>query len=88
MEGHSSAQGAYEAADQPISHPISPLRQRMPEDMVMHGPREAMRHDTIRFVRNFAAFPGQPPDTATPEDIRRFQVYLHYPSNGMIRCVR
>jgi len=61
--------------DQPDSQPISPLRQRMLEDMAMHGLREATQRDYIRFVRNFAAFLRRPPDTATPEDIRRFQVY-------------
>ncbi len=29
----------------------------------------------MRFVRSFAAFLKRPPDTATPEDIRRFQVH-------------
>src|SRR5690349_23951803 len=35
------------------------------------------QRDYIRFVRSFAAFLGRSPDTATAEDIRRFQVYQH-----------
>ncbi|TFI58861.1 integrase [Sphingomonas parva] len=55
--------------------PISPLRQRMLEDMAMRGLREGTQRDYIRFVRSFAAFLGRPPDTATAEDVRRFQVH-------------
>ena len=62
-------------ADQPDTRPISPLRQRMLEDMAMHGLRDATQRDYLRFVRSFAAFLRRPPDTATPEDIRRFQVF-------------
>jgi integrase/recombinase XerD len=57
--------------------PVSALRQRMLEDMAMRGLRSHTQHDYIRFVRSFAAFLGRSPDTATPEDIRRFQVYQH-----------
>jgi integrase/recombinase XerD len=58
-------------------HPVSALRQRMLEDMAMRGLRSHTQHDYIRFVRGFAAFLGRSPDTATAEDIRRFQVYQH-----------
>ena len=57
-------------ADQPDTGPISPLRQRMLEDMAMHGLRDATQRDYLRFVRSFAAFLRRPPDTATPEDNR------------------
>ena len=57
------------------SQPISPLRRRMLDDMAMRGMREATQRDYIRFVQSFAAFLKRPPDTATAEDIRRFQVY-------------
>ena len=60
---------------QPSSQPISPLRRRMLDDMAMRGMREATRRDYIRFVQSFAAFLRRAPDTATAEDIRRFQVY-------------
>ncbi len=59
----------------PVQQPISPLRRRMLEDMAMRGLREETQRDYIRFVRSFTAFLGRSPDTATAEDIRRFQVY-------------
>jgi len=62
-------------SQQPNSASISPLRQRMLEDMAMRGLREETQRDYIRFVRSFAAFLKRSPDTATAEDIRRFQVY-------------
>jgi integrase/recombinase XerD len=60
---------------QPVSQPMSPLRQRMLEDMPTRGLRQDTQRDYIRFVRSFADFLRRPPDTATPEDIRRFQVH-------------
>jgi Phage integrase, N-terminal SAM-like domain len=58
-----------------VERPVSALRQRMLEDMAMRGLRSDTQHDYVRVVRSFAAFLGQPPDTATAEDIRRFQVH-------------
>ena len=58
-----------------VERPVSALRQRMLEDMAMRGLRSHTQHDYIRFVRSFAAFLGRSPDTATAEDIRRFQVH-------------
>ena len=60
-----------------IDRPVSALRQRMLEDMAMRGLRSDTQRDYIRFVRSFAAFLGRSPDTATAEDIRRFQVHQH-----------
>ena len=54
---------------------VSPLRQRMLEDMAMRGLREETQRDYVRFVRNFAAFLRRSPDTATAEDVRRFRVH-------------
>jgi len=42
--------------------------------MSTRGLRQDTQRDYIRFVRSFAEFLRRPPDTATPEDIRRFQV--------------
>jgi integrase/recombinase XerD len=81
MEGQPSAQGEDQVAIQPVSQPISPLRQRMLEDMVMRGLHHDTQRDYVRSVRSFAAFLKRPPDTATPEDIRRFQV--HQAENGV-----
>jgi integrase/recombinase XerD len=57
--------------------PISPLRQRMQQDMLMRGLGSHTQQDYVRHVRRFAAFLGRSPDTATTEDIRRFQLYQH-----------
>jgi hypothetical protein len=55
--------------------PVSPLRARMIEDMTMRGFKEDTRRDYVRHVRAFAAFICRPPDTATPEDLRLFQLH-------------
>ena len=61
--------------------PISPLRQRMIEDMSVRNFGEKTRNDYIRHVRTFTAFLGRSPDTATAEDLRRFQ--LHQTKTGV-----
>jgi integrase/recombinase XerD len=61
--------------------PISPLRQRMIEDMTVRNFAEKTRNDYIRQVRTFTAFLGRSPDTATPEDLRRYQ--LHQRQSGV-----
>ena len=61
--------------------PISPLRQRMIEDMSVRKFAEATRRNYILHVRTFAAFLGRSPDTATAEDLRRFQ--LHQVQTGV-----
>ena len=61
--------------------PINPLRTRMIEDMIVRGFTEKTRNDYVRNVRAFAAFIGRSPDTATAEDMRRFQ--LHQTQSGM-----
>ena len=65
----------------PSHRPVSALRQRMIEDMTVRGFGEKTRHDYIRHVRSFAAFLGRSPDTATAEDVRRFQ--LHQTESGV-----
>jgi integrase/recombinase XerD len=61
--------------------PISPLRQRMIEDMMVRNFIEKTRNDYIRHVLSLAAFLRRSPDTATPEDLRRFQ--LHQTQTGV-----
>jgi integrase/recombinase XerD len=56
--------------------PITPLRQRMIDDMTARRFSEATRKDYVRHVRNFAAFLGRSPDTATSDDLRRFQLHM------------
>jgi integrase/recombinase XerD len=60
---------------------ISPLRRRMIEDMTVRGFGEKTRYDYVRHVRTFSAFIGRSPDTATAEEVRRFQ--LHQTETGV-----
>ena len=55
--------------------PISPLRARMIEDMNVRKFGEKTQNDYIRHVKSFSTFLGRSPVRATPEDLRRFQVY-------------
>ena len=55
---------------------ISPLRQRMLDDMRMRKLCEKTQAGYIRAVRQLAAFLERAPDTATVEDLRRFQLHL------------
>jgi integrase/recombinase XerD len=48
--------------------PISPLRQRMIEDMTVRNFSEKTRNDYIRHVKTFTAFLGRSPDKATAEE--------------------
>jgi site-specific recombinase XerD len=56
--------------------PISPLRQRMIDDMTARRFSEDTQRDYVRNVRKFAAFLGRSPDTATSDDLRRFQLQM------------
>ena len=62
-------------SQQQVSIPVSPLRRRMLDDMAMRGLHEDTQRNYIMSVRNFAAFLGRSPETATPEDVRRFQIH-------------
>jgi integrase/recombinase XerD len=57
--------------------PNNSLRERMLQDMTMRGFGAHTQKDYIRHVRSFAAFLGRPPDTATIEDCRHFQIDQH-----------
>ena len=60
-----------------ISTPtVSPLCQRMLDDMRMRKMAEHTQDGYIRAVRKLAAFLGRSPDTATIEQLRRFQLHL------------
>ena len=59
-----------------LDKPISPLRQRMIDDMTARRFKEKVQKDYVRHVRTFAAFLGRSPDTATSEDLRRYQLHL------------
>ena len=65
---------------------VSPLRQRMIEDMNARKLCAETQRGHIHSCRRFAAFLKQSPDTATAEDIRRFQ--LHLSETGVSICSR
>lgn len=59
----------------------TPLRQRMIEDMRIRGMAEKTQAAHIRAVKDFAVFLKRSPDTATPEELRAYQ--LHMTNAGM-----
>src|SRR5438105_11947530 len=65
---------------------VSPLRQRMIEDMNSRKLGAHTQRSHISSCKRFAAFLKRPPDTATREDIRLFQ--LHLAETGMSICNR
>ena len=60
-----------------LAAPISPLRQQPIDDMHMRRFSPETQRNYIRDVGRFATFLGRPADTATAEDLRRFQVEQH-----------
>lgn len=57
-----------------LDSPVSPLRQRLVDDMAMRRFSRETQRNHVRDVGRFAAFLGRRPDTATADDLRRFQV--------------
>ncbi len=55
---------------------VSPLRQRMLDDMRMGKFGEKTQADYVRAVRNFTKYLGRSPDTATVEELRNYQLHL------------
>ena len=55
---------------------VSPLRQRMIDDMRMRKLSEKTQSHYLRWVQRFAAYLGRSPDTATVEDLRGYQLHL------------
>src|SRR5467141_4909056 len=55
---------------------MSPLRRRMIEDMAIRKLAPKTQQGYIRTIKDFAAFLGRSPDTASCEDVRRFQLHL------------
>ncbi len=55
---------------------ISPLRRRMIEDMRLRKLVTKTQDGYIRAVRHFAGWLGRSPDTASVEDLRRYQLHL------------
>jgi len=59
-----------------ITQTITPLRQRMLDDMRMRKLSPKTQASYIRVVKRFAGFLGRSPDTASAEDLRRYQLHL------------
>jgi site-specific recombinase XerD len=55
---------------------ISPLRRRLIEDMAIRRLDPKTQQQYIRYVKQFADFVGRSAEKATPEDVRRYQVWL------------
>jgi integrase/recombinase XerD len=65
---------------------VSPLRQRMLEDMAARKLNPHTQRSHISSCKRFAAWLQHSPDTATPDDVRRFQ--LHLIESGASICNR
>lgn len=60
----------------PSTQAVSPLRQRMLDDMRMRKLQPRTQDAYIRAVCHLAAYLKRSPDTATVEDLRNFQLHL------------
>ena len=58
------------------THTISPLRQRMLDDMRLCKLSSKAQASYIRVVKRSASFLGRSPDTASIEDLCRYQLHL------------
>jgi site-specific recombinase XerD len=58
------------------NHSISPLRQRMLDDMTMRRLKVKTQAAYIRAVKNFSRFFGRSPNLAEPEDLRSYQLHM------------
>src|SRR5208282_1665790 len=65
---------------------VSPLRQRMIEDMVARKLNPHTQRSHIQSCKRFSAWLGRSPDTATPDEVRGFQ--LHLIESGASICNR
>ena len=58
------------------THTLSPLRQRFLDDMRMRKLAAKTQSGYLRTVSRFYDWLKRSPDTATAEDLRRYQMYL------------
>jgi len=65
---------------------VSPLRQRMIEDMAARKLNPHTQRSHIQSCKRFAAWLKRSPDTATPDEVRHFQ--LHLIESGASICNR
>jgi len=55
---------------------VSPLRERMMEDMRIRGMGDKSLKAHIRALKDFTVFLGRSPDTAVPDDLRAYQLHM------------
>src|SRR6202049_2240279 len=65
---------------------VSPLRQRMIEDMAARKLNPHTQRSHVYSCKRFAAWLKRSPDTATPDEVRLFQ--LHLIESGASICNR
>jgi integrase/recombinase XerD len=65
---------------------VSPLRQRMIEDMTARKLAAHTQRSHLHGCKRFAAWLKRSPDTATPDEVRQFQ--LHLIESGTSICNR
>ena len=61
---------------------VPALRRRFLEDMRIKGLQPKMQTMYLRAMRDFTRFLGRSPDTATPEDLRAFQLDMSRKCTG------
>ena len=55
---------------------MTPLRERMIEDMRIRGMGDKAQKSHIRAIKDFAKFLRRSPDTARPEELRAYQLHM------------
>ena len=55
---------------------MTPLRQKMMEDMVLRGLKEKTQEAYLRAVRQLAAYYHKSPDQVSEEELRQYLLYL------------
>ena len=58
------------------TQPITPLRQRMLDDMKLRNMAVSTRKIYVSSVAGFSAYHGRSPDQLTLEDVRDYQLHL------------
>ena len=69
------------------SSSISPLRQRMIDDMTMHQLGAKTQSTYLRHVVELNNYLGHSPHKATVEDLRRYQLHLVQSGKAVKRCI-
>jgi hypothetical protein len=75
-----------EAAPMSETNTVNPLRQHMIEDLAARKLNPHTQRSHIHSCKRFAAWLKRSPDTATPDEVRRFQ--LHLIESGTSICNR